>query len=310
MLSEVNPGWLGPGDYTAFLNRVFPGQWDLKAYDWYIARGFNGRRGDLLIQAQDCSIRSGFALVPRQIVVDDGAPIDAGIVCAAATLPEERGRGRYAQLLQAAIECGRQRGYVALLGFVTADNPSGRGLLRIGARAIPSYYILSPGRRHARAIPRERIDTRVTLDAVAAQVRQWCGRRSLRPGMPQAHFHYAERGDWERQFLYRPHAMRAVRVRHDCVALVESVRSTDRLQCLACPDDRTTASIAALAAASLDGGQSFFMYTLDASQAAAARRLGLKVREGYLLLLPTGHRSDRWDALAAARWHVQSGDRL
>ena len=43
MLSEVNPDWLGPGDYTAFLNRVFPGQWDLKAYDWYIARGFNGR---------------------------------------------------------------------------------------------------------------------------------------------------------------------------------------------------------------------------------------------------------------------------
>jgi GNAT superfamily N-acetyltransferase len=310
MLTQVNPSWLEPGHYTAFLNRVFPGEWNPTAYDWYIARGFNGRHGDLLVQAENSTVRAGFALVPRQIVVDDAAPIDVGIVCAAGTLPEERGRGRYAQLLQAAIECGRQRGYVALLGFVTADNPSGRGLLRIGARPIPSYYIRSAAGAHARGARHAHIDTRVALDAVAAQIRGWCRHRSLRPGTPQAHFHYAERGDWERQFLHRPHGVRAVRLRHDCVALVESVHSTDRLQCLACPGERTTASIAALAAASSRAAQSFFMYTVDASQAVAARRLGLKVRDGYLLLMPTGHRMDRWDALAAARWHVQSGDRL
>jgi GNAT superfamily N-acetyltransferase len=310
MLTQVNPSWLEPRHYAAFLNRVFPGQWDLTAYDWYIARSFNGRCGDLLVQGEDSTVRAGFALVPRQIVVDDAAPIDVGIVCGAGTLPEERGRGRYAQLLQAAIEFGRQRGYVALLAFVTADNASGRGLLRLGARAIPSYYIRSAARAHARGARHAHVDTPVALDGVAAQIREWCGRRSLRPGTPQAHFHYAERRDWELQFLHRPHGVRAVRLRHDCVAVVESVHSTDRLQCLACPDARTTASIAALAAASAHGTQAFFMYTLEASQAAAARRLGLKVRDGYLLLMPTGHGTDRWDALAAARWQVQSGDRL
>jgi GNAT superfamily N-acetyltransferase len=310
MVTQLNPSWLAPSDYIAFLNRVFPGQWNPIAYDWYIGRRFNGRRGDLLVQAEDATIHAGFALAPRQIVVDDGAPIDVGIVCAAATLAEERHRGRYTQLLQAAIERARQRGYAALLGFVTADNASGRGLLRIGARAIPSFYVFSAVHTLARSVPRAHIDARVALDAVVPQLMRGCAHRPISASVPQARFHYADRGDWAEQFLHRPHAVRAVRLRHDSVALLEAVGATNRLQCLVCPDDKSTASIAALAAASSAEAQAFFMYTLNSCEAAAARRLGLRVRDGYLMLLPTGHGKGHWQALAGAHWHVQSADRL
>jgi GNAT superfamily N-acetyltransferase len=298
MATLLNPSWLEAGAYTAFLNRVFPGQWDLQAYDWYIGRPFHGRRGDLLVQAEGSTVRAGMGLVPREILVNDGPPIPVGIVSAAATLPEERGRGQYAQLLEAALERGRERGYAALLGFVTADNASGRGLLRIGAQPIPSFYVFSSARSRPRSGWRARTDTRAAPETPAAEIIELCRRAPAHTQLPHAHFHYADRGDWEQQFLLRPHPVHAVRLRHDCLGLLEKVHGTDRLQCLACPGARATASLASLAAASGASGRRFFMYTLDPCEAAAARRLGLKVREGFLMLLPTDRTGKRSPARA------------
>lgn len=110
--------------------------------------------------------------------------------------------------------------------------------------------------------------------------------------------------------MLRPHPVRTIRLAHDSLALVESVRETDRLQWLACPDEKSAASVATLAAASAAAGRKFFMYTLDPREAAAARRVGLRIRGGYLMLLPTGQSIEGWDRLTNAVWRVQSGDRV
>jgi GNAT superfamily N-acetyltransferase len=310
MATQVNPSWLAPEDYTALLSRAFPGEWDRETYDWYLARPFNGRRGDLLVQAEGSRLCACMAMIPRQVKVDDTPPIDVAILAAGATLPEERSRGRYAQLLEAALERGRRLGYVALLGFVTAGNASGRGLVRLGARALRSFYIVSADSAPRRGSRHTRPQRPITPDAALSLLAQSRTHRSSGASGAEARFHYAQEADWSRQFIHRPHRVRAVRLRHDSVALIESVCSTDRLQNLNCSDGNRTASIAAVAAASAAAGRRFFMYTLDPCEAAAARRLGLKVRDGYLMLLPTGHGEPRWRSLAAARWHVESGDRL
>ena len=310
MTTQVNPSWLDPEDHTAFLNRAFPGQWDLQTYDWYIARPFNGRRGDVLVQAQGSRLCAALAMIPRQVMVGDWPAIDVAILAAGGTLPEERGRGRYAQLLQTALERARLLGYVALLGFVTAANASGRGLLRMGAHAIRSFYIASAERAALSTSPRARHRTLLTLDSAARALAPPRAHRPVGASTPEARFHYEHETDWRRQFIDRPDTVRARRLCHDSVALIESVRGTDRLQYLACPDGKRTASVAALAAASAAARQRFFMYTLDPCAAAAARRIGLRVRDGYLLLQPTGYGGQHWEALAGARWQVQSGDRL
>jgi len=92
--------------------------------------------------------------------------------------------------------------------------------------------------------------------------------------------------------------------------LIETVQGTDRLQWLSCPPAETLSSIARFAALSAVSRRAFFMYTLDPDQADSARHLGLKVKEGYLLVLPSGYCPERWRALASASWRVQSGDRL
>lgn len=299
-ITELNPVWLDAAGYVTFLNRSFPGRWDRAAYDWYIAREFSGVSSDIFVRAENRRILSGMAMGYRQIRLGEGRPIDVGVVSAAATLPCERGRGHYSALLQAAIERAREKGYVALLGFVTHDNSSGRGLVRIGARAIPSFYIVS-GRQPCRTARKARV-ARISPTELSD--------RALGSVGSQARFHYGYRRDWMRQFIHRPHPVRALHVAHDSVALVESVGHTDRLQWLACPREKAPASVAAVAAASAATGRRFFTYTLDPLHAAAAQRLGLQIRRGFMMLLPVEPSSAAWRELAGAAWQVHSGDRL
>ena len=314
--TQINPRWVDSDSYVAFLNRVFPGQWDRGAYDWYMARDFNGVKSDLLVRAEGDRILAGMVIGSRQIRVGAGGPIDVCIVSAAATLPGERRRGHYAALLQTALEYSRQKGCVALLGFVTRDNGSGRELMRLGSRAIPSFYILSGARARIRhgLHPRATLTTSIAQRPVALESVLACWERQVAPSDPSigpaAHFYYGRVEDWKRQFLHRPHSVRAVRLAHDSLALVESVRSTDRMQWLGCPGAKTVRNIVALAAGSAAAGRQFFMYTLDSLLAAAARRVGLKVRDGYFMALPTGYSRGAWDELARASWSVQSGDRI
>ncbi|HTC45195.1 MAG TPA: GNAT family N-acetyltransferase [Steroidobacteraceae bacterium] len=318
---QINPAWLDRARYIEFLNQSFPRQWDPRAYDWYMARGFNGRRSDILVRADGSRVLSGMTLCYRQIDVGSGAPIEIAVLSAGATLATERGRGHYPALLQTALERLRERSCVAAVGFVTRDNVSGRGLMRIGARAIPSYYVVSPANPHVTfgskarrpepaclAPPRRREDLVSGIESLARLVTP--AQISDSSGVPRAHFHYERAEDWRQQFLQRPNTVHIVRLAHDSYAAIETVRDTDRLQLLVCPDRKRTRNIGALAAASAAAGRNFFMYTLDPTEAAAARRAHLRMRAGYLMLQPTGVQGDGWDRLAGAVWRVQSGDRM
>jgi ribosomal protein S18 acetylase RimI-like enzyme len=310
MVTQVNPEWLDPSSYLAFLNRVFPGQWDRSAQQWYLQRAFNGRESDLLVQTEGATIVAGVGVCYRQVSLDEGPPLDVAVLCSAATLPEERGRGRYAELVQTALQCCHRNACVALLAFVTADNASGRGLLRLGARAKHGYYIAAAGGASVSRTLEPCSMRALSLDAAAAELARVRNRRVAGPRGPLARFHYAKLLDWRRQFIHRPHEVRALRLAHDSIALVESVGSTDRLQYLHCTEDGFTASIGALAAASAAATRGFFMYTLDPAQAAVARQLGLTIRDGYLMLQPTGQGAEAWEKLTEATWQVQSGDRV
>jgi hypothetical protein len=303
--THVNPKWLDPAGYVAFLNHVFPGQWNRRSYDWYLRRPFNGAEGEILVRADGARIVCGMGMSHRQIRVGADRIVDVHVISAAATLKDEQGRGHYGALLQLALERAREKRSAALLGFVTRSNASGRGLLRLGSRAIPSFYVFSAD--PPRAAPAAR-PVRLESPPQVERMAQELARRPARVG--SAHFHYARAEDLRQQFVQRPHPVRALRAAPDSLALVESVGSTDRLQWLTCPDGKVSSTIAALAARSAAASRGFFFYTLSPLQAAAARRVGLRVRNGYLMVQPSGCSRHDWETLAAATWSVQSGDRL
>src|ERR1700756_651164 len=142
----VNPGDLEVEVGPAFLTRCFASRWTEAMYRWYLQRSFAGEPPDRLILMEGGQALAACGVVYRQLRTQDGEVHRVGIMITAATLPGARGRGCYARVLQAAMERSAVRGCAALLGFVTADNASGRGLTRLGAIAIPSAYIVSRNR--------------------------------------------------------------------------------------------------------------------------------------------------------------------
>jgi GNAT superfamily N-acetyltransferase len=315
----INPEWLDPAAYLKLLNASYDMHWNSAEYEFYIGRSFNGRPSDLIVRASGEQVLSGLAFSYREVKIQERhTAIPIAVIGAAATLPSERGRGHYAKLLVEVQRRARDRGCLAVLGFVTRRNTSGRGLRRLGAHAIPSFYISSrrAGPRLVRGASflRERFPH--------AEIRPRLDRALLESDPTVAHFHYEHTADWVSQFINRPHPIREIRLAHDVVALVESVseplgnysskRKTpiDRLQWLASPRAKIVSSIARLRRASEACGRRFFMYTLDPVQANAAKRAGLRITEGYLIILPAVDAQDGWRALASSAWCLQSGDRL
>jgi hypothetical protein len=308
--TEINPAWLDGERYVAFLNDVFPGQWSRAAYEWYAARTFNHRASDILVRARGQRILSGMALCYRQVRAGGEAPLEVCVISAAGTLPGEQRHGHYAELLLAALERCRDRACTAVLGFVTSQNGSGRGLIRLGARPVPSFYIASAGRPRVQSGPprlQRKAQVRALLPALEQQ-RQWDEGR--RQADAVGHFHYEHREDWSKQFLERPHAVQILRLSHDSMALIEAVGATDRLQWLSCPRERTARHIGDLARASARRGRNFFMYSLSPYEADAASRAGLRIRDGYLMILSTGRSGRDAERLGRAAWEVDSGDRV
>jgi GNAT superfamily N-acetyltransferase len=302
---ELNPEWLDPTRHIGLLNQAFPGQWSRPTYEWYITRPFRGVESDTFAVTDGHRALSVVTLSYRQVCGDANFPIDIGVIGSTVTLPSERGRGHYGRLLEAVRERAAMKGYAAIIGFVTRDNVSAKGLAHRGALAIPSFYIVSaPGSRPASRPARDGL-ARCAPERLTAA---FAPREPSHP--PGMRFLYTSSGDWRRQFIDRPGPVRALRLAHDSVALVETVHGTDRLQWLACPREKVTEAIARLAGASAAAKRQFFLYTLDPLIAAAARRIGLGTRPGYLMLWPTGHRTEHWSGLANASWTVHSGDRL
>ena len=302
----VNPQGMNADIGVRLLTRCFGTHWSEAMYRWYLQRTFSGETPDRLILMDGKRVVAGCGLAYRLLRTPDGTVHRVSIVVTAGTVPGERGRGCYARVLQAAIDRSALRGCTALLGFVTADNATGRGLRRLGATEIPSAYIASHG---ISRVPRTGIlrlcDTTVTD--------RWPARADarLRSTPAQAGFHYPDVSTWRSQMVDRAHPVHSLRVGTTCRALVERVGNTDRLQWLDGDQRERMAAIRAIAAHAQHRKRHFFMYSTRPGDAEAARRLGLVAHPGYMMALaPQTQHEPTVRGWAALPWHVQSGDRM
>jgi Acetyltransferase (GNAT) domain len=286
------------------LNQAFPKFWDRTTYQWYLERQFGGEKPDILVRADGQRLLAAVTLVPRAIAVGGSAPVRVAIMSAGGTLVSERRRGHYAALLDATHKRARERGWLACLGFVTENNSSGKGLIRLGARAIPSFYITTPNPQKA---PEHCTSERPQSGAPPLIPKPHVN-HTAKPLV--ARFHYANSSDWQAQFIHRPNRMRVIRLASDSVAYIESVAGTDRLQRLDCPDWKAYGYILGLSAQSKAAGRNFFMYSLDPRLAKLLGNHHLSVSRGHFTLWPTDPSRPEWHALSEARWSVHSGDRL
>jgi len=302
----VNPQGMNADIGVRFLARCFGTRWTEAMYRWYLQRSFNGETPDRLILMDGERVVAGCGLAYRLLRTPDRTVHLVSIVVTAGTVPGERGRGCYARVLQAAVDRSALRGCTALLGFVTADNATGRGLQRLGATAVPSAYIASHG---VSPVP----GTAILRLCTATVTDRWPARADarLRSTSVQAGFHYPDVNTWRSQMVDRPHCVQSLRLGATCRALIECVGNTDRLQWLDGDQRERMAAIRAIAAHAQRRKRDFFMYSTRPGDAEAARRLGLVARPGYMMALaPQTQHEPTVRSWAALPWHVQSGDRM
>lgn len=302
----INPVGIDAEVGPAFLTRCFASPWSEVMYRWYLRRSLDGEVPDRLILMDGARAAAGCGVVYRQLRTQDGEVHRVSVVVAACTLPSARGRGCYARVLQAAADRSAVRGCAALLGFVTADNATGRGLRRLGAAAVPSAYLVSRDRA-----PFTEAGVLQLREAKVAD--DWPARAEarLRTEAAPAGFHYPDARAWRSQMVDRPHGVQTLRIGASCRAVIERVGDTDRLQWLDGDVRERLAALRAIVARARCGRRKFFMYSTCPHEAAAARRLGLAAHPGYMmaLALQAGHASTVRD-WASMSWRVQSGDRM
>jgi hypothetical protein len=189
-----------------------------------------------------------------------------------------------------------------LLSFVLARSASALRLRRMGAVAVPTWYLFlapedallaPPDLPIARALPSE-------------------GLADLPPADSRIGFHYADPEEWTAQFVDRPHRTTMFKVEAG-VAVIEHVGATDRLQFLYPPAGREATTLVAMASRARAERRRFFFFTTDAAVAERATALGLRRTAGAIMVLELAEGQRERAApvsWASARWHVQPGDRM
>lgn len=296
-----NPEGYCVTDYVDLLNRSFNGSWTPALYDWYMSRPFAAKTPDNGVLMKDDQPVSGAGVVYRQLRDIDGRIVDVGVITGAWTLPEARGHGYFTQVMQESAAHVGAQGCELLLGYVTDDNASGKGMRRAGAWMIPTTYLLS-----ATASNRQ---TRY-LDVTPANVDagELHARHNLHSGA--AGYYYQNTDDWRSQFLERTSPVEVLRVGGETLAVVEQTPGTDRLQWLN-GDSRTYAAcMASLSARAQAAGRRFFGFGCGSWVTDCDNHPELEQRGGFITCLPAGPVSPQNAAMLAGPWEVHSGDRV
>lgn len=288
--------------YLEGLSSCFPGAWNEASYRWYLGRPFRNRHPDKLTVHDGGQLAAGMGINYRRLRSPGGHVHDVGVLTAAWTLPHYRRRGCFARLVERAVRVGTESGCAALVSFARTDSTSARCLRRFGIREVRTHYLsVAPGeplRRTARHPP----------------VRAWHDKagRAAKPGAVDAlAFHYETTDEWAAQFTHRSERTALLEV-GSALAVVEQVRTTDRLQFLS--HDAGIDAVVAIAERARNAGRPFFYFTTDRDLAEHAMAHGLRETAGTLMIVDLPNEAGARLAGVAPpdsmTWHVQPGDRM
>lgn len=291
--------------YLAGLNACFAGWGGEREYDLIFGRPFEGHLPERFVLTEAEEWLAGSAVSWRSLARPDGGSAPVGIMTGSWTLPAARGRGCFARVIQLSREACVRRGAALLLAFVTETNASRRQLERAGSLMIPARYMWSPeGATLNEAGGDELQPIQPSEEVVAA-----CHARQAEQRTEQIRFHYPSPDLWRLQFIDRVLPTELLSHPELGVVVVERHPEFDRLL-TAIPHraDQWIDLAAATWRRALRAGRRFFAYSTDQDRwQALTERCALGGVDGFVTVLPGG---EEVGEVAAARWTIESGDRL
>src|SRR3989442_4864180 len=131
------------GEYLECLNLCYGNWGDRRQYDWYFRRKPAYPDPDLIVLKIDGHTAAGSAVSYRRVVLPNDSEVDVGIMTGAWTLPQFRGRGCFARIIEESLRLTVMKGGALLLGFTTEEKGSFRQLAKAGSVLFSSSYFLS-----------------------------------------------------------------------------------------------------------------------------------------------------------------------
>ncbi len=230
-----------------------------------------------------------------------------GIMTGSWTLPDARGRGCFARLIELSREACVDAGATLLLAFVTETNASRRQLEKAGAAMIPSLYIRSSEEQPLPAETSSKAPELALANPSDEAVDQLYRRhRDLRARTTR--FVYSTPQSWRSQFVERTSPVQLLSHPELGTAVVERHPEFDRmLASIPLNPEGSLALEAAVCHGALTAGRRFFGFTTRVSdQLALVDRCSLDPISGFLTVLPAaGEIADVPDG-----WFIEGGDRV
>lgn len=294
-------------------------------FDWAFSRQMCGQPpSDYILLSEGGETLAGSGVSYRQVLLPNDVAISVGIMTGSWTLPAARGRGFFSRLILESVKIAASRRGALLLACVTTDNPSCHALLRSGAAAFTTSYLIrqpDAGEVETRAeAPAEVADISDTL------INQW---RQQYVGF--ARFGYQTPDDWRSQFLHRPSRPRVLTRNSDEFVMIDEDADTDRIVAYLGSQGRFPSGLfGVVLSRAVSRGKKVFAFCADPDLSEHCLASGFTERPGFI----TVHVAN-WHLLASALgvknlqqgnsnalvtdpqspwfiggWRLQSGDRM
>jgi hypothetical protein len=265
--------------YIDHLNLSF-GHWgDAALYKWCFDRQVGDLKADIMIFKQDEKIIAGSAVTYRKALLGKSV-INIGIMTGSWTVPEARGQGCFAKIIEESLSLASDKEAGLLIAFLTESNASFRRLAAAGSSLFPTHYLFS---NENSAIPESGhvvspvSDTKKGIETIFGNLRKH------QDG--PAHFTYTLK-EWASQFWERPGEMELLHIGDIGLAIIEKKGDFDRILFLSLKEEHAfTDCIKALLRRALENGQKLFLFTTSTFWKDECLKLGFGHAPGYLTAL-------------------------
>jgi hypothetical protein len=317
---SINPSGF-EAEHLSALNRSF-GDWgDARRWQWCFARPSAREPADIIVAEWNGAAIAGTGISYRRLVTPDGGTLLAGILTAAWSFPVKSARGAYMQVMTEAARRIAQRGGALELGFMPQSKSSGHQLLRAGAMAATTAYVLMP--EGWTSAMRDELRPRALTAALAEELFR---RANARAG-DGLRFVYFDVAEFAGQFLERSRPVEVFVDGRDDYFIFERLPQTMSLLAVlpadfgSYPTRQHFADAAQLAASQ---GCGLLAYAANQTAISEAVAAGLVTKPGFITVTIANAQAlsaalpgvEGKDVAASAclamlsRLHVENGDRM
>jgi hypothetical protein len=274
---------INPADFRAqhlsALNRAFPGWGDERRLQWCFGRSSSEPPADVVVVEVGGIAVAGTGISYRRLVTPHGRSMLVGIFTAAWSFPVKAERGIYMRMMAAAVKLIAERGGALALGFMPQDKTSGHQLLRAGAMAVSTAYMLTSGTGSGPE------SSALKPCAMTELVRSELFRRVNLRADGCLKFAYSGIDEFAAQFLERPNPVQVLADPMGNYFIVERTSTAMSLLSVLLADDGAPQYRQSLAEASSLAAQQrlrFLLYASNGRAISAAAGAGFVARPGFV----------------------------